>query len=104
MLDEQRNEKKHQSALEPAPQPHRLSKHGVNATSEKQGIAAALPVEVCEGMAQVMASVEHAPTNEQGSRKKEKKAALVQQPVPPLNVKAAANLDAGSSPDQPSKP
>ena len=51
-----------------------------------------------------MASVEHAPTNEQGRRKKEKKAAPVQQPVPPLNVKAARNLDAGSSPDQPSKP
>ena len=51
MLDEQRFDKKHQSQLEPAPQPHRLSKHGVNATSEKQSIAAALPVEVCEGMA-----------------------------------------------------
>ena len=51
MLDEQRFDKKHQSQLEPAPQGHRLSKHGANATSEKQSIAAALPVEVCEGMA-----------------------------------------------------
>ena len=51
MLDEQRYDKKHQSQLEPAPQGHRLSKHGVNATSEKQSIAAALPVEVCEGLA-----------------------------------------------------
>ena len=64
MLDEQRFDKKHQSQLEPAPQPHRLSKHGVNATSEKQSIVAALPVEVCEGLAQVMASVEHAPTHD----------------------------------------
>ena len=64
-----------------------------------------VPVEVCEGIAKLMQSVEHTPTKKPEIRKKQKKgSAAPKQPVPPLNVKAAAaaNIDIASSPDQPS--